>query len=1731
MLYNSEYQPISSTGGVLGTSLVDLTSISFADLFAQATDYAPGTTYNKGTLAYNQNTIWVYINSTASSGNAPPALPAISNTYWELVGSAGTFTWIAYATSADGATNFTTNTYDTGGITRTFIGIANNKTSAVESGIYTDYSWSKFVGTDGASAKSMVITTDRQLITFDSSGLLSPTPQNINLTANKQNTTATVNWTIKDTAGNVLTPSSYLNNTAGDTTQMTGAQFRSALLVNGTQGLVITATLIDGITIVDTITVMKLQAAVNGTSGTSPIVASLTKLSVAIGTDSNGDNAIFAGSGTEIRITEGQTILSFDGAGTSGTGNATGGTTASTWKITSRVSTNVTIGTIITDSGAFATVSDISAITSDTGSIVYSISGTNTSGTSFTTSITQSFVRLKGVVVDVNPPAVPAGLALTSNITTTPAGDIQVKLVANWTANTESDFSYYEVQIKEGTGGYISYNVPSNIYEWLVKPNTSYTVQLRAIDKNGNRSGYATAVALTSTRDTIAPGVPTSITASAAIKNIFLNWTNASDTDLSQVQIFENTTNTIPATPIATVNARPSDKGGFTRAALVTSTTYYYWLKSVDSSGNISAATTAVSVTPIALANSDITAGTINADKIQSGTITGDRFDTGTSLPGTITVGVTGVSIETVRTNAATGASDPATRINAATTTIDPGKILISGATTLSNWRNGTDATKIEGGSIAANTITANKIEIGIRGVDIAGITFQCSVDSAGVSTNIVTWTTGTIVYTNDSGVITTASITAGTSAAWSTGIIYFYWTKGGTIIATTTASGTAYGTDKIVLATYSGGFNLVVNYGKTIIDGSQITTGTITGTQVKANSITASQINANGLSIKDASGNIILSAGSAVNFASLTTSFPNATNTGSVSNSGITISAGAINGIGTGSGTIVDNNQVSVGGKNLITGSSSGTGWSGFTARTDTTYSLTTASAGESAYIYSSYFNIWGNQEITLSFESTEDSSILSRDFFILPDNYASIGLLTQSFPKSASGWTKYSFTLTTPAAWGTITSPISARLRMDHNGSTGGVSATISIRKVKLEVGNKATDWSPAPEDLVSVDLSNAPSTIKNSTIAINASNGQITGIGTGANTTVANNQIAISASNGQITGIGTGANTTVANNQIAISASNGQITGIGTGVDTTVANNQIKVTGGTITGIGTGSGAYIASNLEESSSWIPNSAVPWGLNGGANENSIVFDVGPKGATVPVWRCISSGDGEADGGWNHNNAFTIYPSKTYRFMVPVKFNTITGSSGAAYWGIDGNTVCDLNTTTLNSNPYFHAVTRSSFSTGRWYLMVGYIYPAGTTGASSTGAHVYDMTTGAIVSNGANYTWAASATTSGTRAYQYYAATAGNIQVFGQPVVEVVDGSESSINELLQASAIFNQNITLSSGAINGIGTGAGTVVANDQIAVNVSGQITGIGTGINTVVANSQIAISGAAITGIGIGNNTAVANGAITIGSDGAISGAGGGQVTIGGLGYTGDLNATNGATIGSNLGGTFTEAEFNARFNASVIGGTYIKDAAITDAKIANLSANKITSGSISTSLLVLDGLRLTNSSGNLSIQSGGVDTAQIALQSVTRVVAVNSPSQINPTANTWTTFNSATINVTSGTSVRLDASLRVLSQVSSSFGSDAQIRIIRAVGGVNTTVLSTFISTISAASFTIEFEGGFGTGTFNYNMATNPSVVFVDAHNSSGAILYTVQVLQNGGTGFENLTFVCTEIRR
>ncbi|TGW05481.1 hypothetical protein EN788_47240 [Mesorhizobium sp. M2D.F.Ca.ET.145.01.1.1] len=125
-------------------------------------------------------------------------------------------------------------------------------------------------------------------------------------------------------------------------------------------------------------------------------------------------------------------------------------------------------------------------------------------------------------------------------------------------------------------------------------------------------------------------------------------------------------------------------------------------------------------------------------------------------------------------------------------------------------------------------------------------------------TTNKVSWSAGTIKYIGDDGNIATFNITAG-NATWSTGTLYVYFVKGTTVLAATSTVATAFQSDRVVLAAYKGALDLVADYGRTIIDGSQIKTGSITATQADiasfrtnilvAGSITAAMLNVTSLS------------------------------------------------------------------------------------------------------------------------------------------------------------------------------------------------------------------------------------------------------------------------------------------------------------------------------------------------------------------------------------------------------------------------------------------------------------------------------------------------------------------------------------------------------------------------------------------------------------------------------------------------------------------------------------------------------------------------------------------------------------------------------------------------------------------------------------------------------------------------------------------------------------------
>src|SRR5690606_7169554 len=61
-------------------------------------------------------------------------------------------------------------------------------------------------GSAGADAKTLTIISDRQMITYDKNGAVSPSAQTTTFTAVKSNSTASVTWSITDSNGATKTP-------------------------------------------------------------------------------------------------------------------------------------------------------------------------------------------------------------------------------------------------------------------------------------------------------------------------------------------------------------------------------------------------------------------------------------------------------------------------------------------------------------------------------------------------------------------------------------------------------------------------------------------------------------------------------------------------------------------------------------------------------------------------------------------------------------------------------------------------------------------------------------------------------------------------------------------------------------------------------------------------------------------------------------------------------------------------------------------------------------------------------------------------------------------------------------------------------------------------------------------------------------------------------------------------------------------------------------------------------------------------------------------------------------------------------------------------------------------------------------------------------------------------------------------------------------------------------------
>lgn len=253
---------------------------------------------------------------------------------------------------------------------------------------------------------------------------------------------------------------------------------------------------------------------------------------------------------------------------------------------------------------------------------------------------------------------------------------------------------------------------------------------------------------------------------------------------------------------------------------------------------------------------------------------------------------------------------------------------------------------------------------------------------------------------------------------------------------------------------------------------------------------------------------------------------------------------------------------------------------------------------------------------------------------------------------------------------------------------------------------------------------------------------------------------------------------------------------------------------------------SGLYPESLLPQA--WTSTGSFPsgWGINGDIEENRIVYGLDPWGSRSPIWvgenkngipeyaydsagNTLGYLDGAGDGGFN-TPTVAIDPTKTYRFSVWMRAATSSLPSGVSrgsfYYGLyaqnSSGTLVPVSTkdgafpTGSATNPYFTTSTEySRIGNGKWTLFVGHVHPTGTaTGSNHPNTGRYDLGSGGISASAAltpamgidDFIWDSDTTRANLRAYLYYSRHLGETIEFFRPRIEVVDGTEPTIEDLL---------------------------------------------------------------------------------------------------------------------------------------------------------------------------------------------------------------------------------------------------------------------------------------------------------------------------------------------------------
>jgi hypothetical protein len=203
----------------------------------------------------------------------------------------------------------------------------------------------------------------------------------------------------------------------------------------------------------------------------------------------------------------------------------------------------------------------------------------------------------------------------------------------------------------------------------------------------------------------------------------------------------------------------------------------------------------------------------------------------------------------------------------------------------------------------------------------------------------------------------------------------------------------------------------------------------------------------------------------------------------------------------------------------------------------------------------------------------------------------------------------------------------------------------------------------------------------------------------------------------------------------------------------------------------------------------------------NGSTNEETLEMGIDPWNQTHTLDRSLNNDTtSNYDGGDDSNTYTGVDDSVKYRFTFWFRVDK-RGYNGTLYFGLYGYNSSGTNIgamynngTSSTTNPYFSypSHSNSAFEVGKWYMLVAYVHPAGSTNPTDNTAGFYDVETGLQITsphNGnvsPNAVWVSGTTRTSYRYYLYYSTDPNVTMSWYEGRIEKIDGNEPSITDMV---------------------------------------------------------------------------------------------------------------------------------------------------------------------------------------------------------------------------------------------------------------------------------------------------------------------------------------------------------